>query len=572
MHVYCHLPTSIARPDDLSHTQFDLLQQVILRAVRRAVSELELEDVRIEIVPDYQPAKREQQLPLDAQVDGEMETRTIPGEIQSGGEGEEQALMVVLPSSEAVGAMVVMDGMAAGHTTSWGDTLISEQFPWVPVVEHASDGVIYAGGAPYVRTANLARAMDWGEQLFSDSGFAVLQSQSAPSAGDFNVVGLLPSADSRNGLIMGEEEGKDVASEAVLLHPEGYSIVTVAQSEGTQIFGGAGRDLWDIALFNEVLNTSTTEQGQVDQSTMPQEDIFSGRAGSGSQRRAAQKDLPLTQGWMSSSPSVYVDEEMIDLIASMERTVFAAMPAEKRRECLTLMINAWNGERDEQTLIEILHAAQEAAELRMLLALLSRAGLYEQLFVRLTQGVYELLKQIGASQTEQSLDWRYLLDALPALGIELPELGSRLALVELQQIAAAFANLIEQASSEIQHVVTTIDLADNVQGVSAFFWMVQQAQADDPGAQTLLTNLVGETCTLPAQAIRGLDAIEQLSGSYRRENVEPGSTKTVRQSLSIASVVLVVQQFMKSDLMRGAMQAGSTLSERLRWLAVTMRV
>jgi hypothetical protein len=524
--------------------------------MQRALSGLDMVDMQVEVVTQEQQKRARHKQSWRAQAYGntykQTDTRAAQGHIEDDEEldatVDEALVTTLLPLEEArateevgtteeTGAMVVMDGTAAGSITAEGDTVVYEQFPWVPVVQGAQASALYAGGSPYVRTGNLTRAMQWGSQLFAESGFAILQPQEASSGAAFNVISLLSSTEDVDAIATTSGEIA-TAPEFQFIHPAGYSTVTVMQGDGSQLFGNPLRDTWDTPLFNHVLNESAAEQNMIDQ------------------RHIMQADLPFAPtGAMSIKPT-YVNEEMIAFIASMERAVFAAMPAEKRVEFFIMMIDAWQDEREESTILEILLAAHDASELCMLLTLLRQRGVYEQLFSKLTRGMYELLAYLGETQPEQVLDWHYLADALLAIGIALPDAGSQIAIPELQQAAASFTEQLEQAGNDIQHIVDKESLLSaGPQYLVAFFWMVQQAQAGDTELQSLLTQLVAESCSSIAQAIRGLEYIEQLNAPSSQTDTEMGTSSALRQSLYLASILAALQQFMSIDAMRTALQA-----------------
>ena len=435
-----------------------------------------------------------------------------------------------------------------------GDDIIEDSFPSVAVLQGAGINYIYAGGNPYVKVQNLARALHWGSYLFGNDGFAVLQTKSSSLEEPFYVVRLLGTVRLEESRTFTLESGEQAVGISASLHqPADYSIVTVVDDRGRSFFGNRAHDPWNYTRVKQALAQIPHHERMIDPSFI-------------SEVAHAQSNQ------FVPAPG---DHGMIDIIAWMDRTLFAAMPWAKRAAYLNLLIAAWKTEREKAILLEIICSTRSGAELEAIFALLRKQGKYKKLFERFDAQLYELLQVLGEFVADQKLDWRYL--ATLFTDVELPSQAARLRQQETLQgllnAAAELRNWLQNSWKSISFLFSGPDeVAGSLEYLAELLYIVQQAQSGDLQAQLFATEIVMQTGTAIEKAIRGLSYARELGTPYNRRESKAGINHATLGELQAAFILKALKWLSSNDESRTAMDTTGSLAERLEALMCTLRV
>lgn len=596
MHLRLHVPSSIDVPDDWNMSQRERLQQVVGRAFARAVSMLDLSTIQIELVSTPEQVAESTTMNTAIQVAQSIQAQSDVNEridvararngvsyevpdYDSGGQLVDIPMhaggeaMPGTTESDAIDrgdypqppnrAYYRMPGYASGRgpveipmyasrketiDTSEGDSIDLGEFPHLAVIQGRGNTYIYAGGGPYVKAQNLARAMQWGAYLFGGSGYAILQPKGASLDGPFYVAPLLESLKLKGEtgpftLASGE---KAVGIDAKMIHLQDYLSVAVIDSRGNLLFGNRLNDPWNLSMYKRALAHVPENQRVVDKSSVQE---ISGLL-------------------LSHAAASHDDEGMIEIIVKMDRTLFAAMPWEKRAEYLVLLLDAWTNEREEIAILEIIHATRSESELEAIFALLRERGKYEKLFDDLDGRVFELLRMLGEYRTGRPLDWHYLADLL----IEMECMPSTDPGQKLELLAGGLGDWLQNTWDGIRFLFTNPgETLEGLGHLAELLWTVQQAQKGDLQAQAFVTHMVTQVGTAIAKAILGLQYAEELGTPYdhRGDSVNIGAGILGR--LQAAFLFEVLSWFIGIGEIRAAVHAAGTLPERLAVLMEALR-
>src|SRR6266700_721483 len=372
------------------------------------------------------------------------------------------------------------------------DNIIEDSFPSVAVLQGEGSGYVYAGGSPHVKAQNLARALHWWAYLLGNDGFAVLQSKDFSSDGPFYVMRLLGAVRLEEGSAFTLPAGEQAISlSASMLQSADYSIVTVVDDKGRSFFGNRAHDHWNYTRVMQTLAHIPLQERTIDPAFISE----------------------IAHAQFNHVIPPPGDSSMIEIITWMDRALFAAMPWAKRAAYLNLLIAAWKTEREKATLLEIICSTHAGAELEAIFALLRKQRKYEKLFERFDAQLYELLLVLGEFVADQKLDWRYLATLLS--DVELPSQAARLiqrdTLQGLLNAAEALRYWLQNKWESISFLVSDSDeITGPLEYTFELLWMVEKAQSGDLQAQLLVTEIVMQTGTAIAQAMRGLQYAREL--------------------------------------------------------------
>lgn len=603
MHLRLHLPSLIDIPDSWSALQSERLQQVAVQAFERAVTTLDIPGVQIEFVHMLQgkrvrPTTRS--VPQDfarrfsvaqsldtaasvqmpgttkgnTQLDRPQQHNTRPGIHVPDNDDPRTAINIPPDRVQKHNRSVQFDMSHFGNPESSesfprethteradlpiistpDDDIIEDSFPSVAVLQGEGSDYIYAGGSPHVKAQNLARALHWGAYLFSNDGFAVLQLKDFSSEGPFYIVRLLRAVRLEEGSAFTLPSGEQAISlSASMLQSADYSIVTVVDDKGRSFFGNRAHDPWNYTRVKQTLAHIPPHERTIDPAFI-------------SEVAHAQSNHVIPP------PGDY---GMIDVITWMDRTLFAATPWAKRAAYLNLLIAAWKTEREKTTLLEIICSTHAGAELEAIFALLRKQGKYEKLFERFNAQLYELLLVLGEFVADQKLDWGYLATLLS--DVESPSQATRLTqqgtLQGLLNAAEELRNWLRNRWESINFLFSNPDeIAESLEYLVEFLWIVQQAQSGDLQAQLFVTEIVVQTGTTIEKAIRGLSYARELGTPYNRHESEADINHAILGELQAAFILKVLKWFSSNDESRTAINVTGGLTERLASLMNTLRV
>ncbi len=538
-----HLPTQLNTPDDWSPTQRLRLQRTVHRAIERAVAKLQRPDVEIEIISDSNELAS---VAAISATPDKLQEQLDPNRVRDAGG------RYGVPSYEAGGKEVEIPVRRSAQ-----DRVIRRAFPKsIAVLVRPNNWTlggfskVYAGGAPYIVTESLERALNWGKAFNRGVGFAVFQNQNGTTGTAFSVVPLVErlSVDDL-GYYDASVQSKAMARVYGLFsrpdEVKDYSLVTVVTGEGVTLHRPTGQ-AGDWADFNRLLTQTSKSKGSVSTS-----DLKTTAGGLLRARRASQGKAGIRK-----------------VITQMDRTVFAAMPWEQRAEFLELLIRGWTGEAEEITILEIIHGTRSASELEAIFAILRQHGVYEQLFDDLDERVFDLLKVLGDYSPAGPLNWRYLVKVLTGAGKlkknripSGPELER-----ELEQLAGGLLDWLQSTWQGLKFLFTEFDkMAEATKHLAEFLWVVEQARWREQWAMDRMDELMRQIRGDIVKAIRGLEYAEMLGNPAGKREPDSSIGRDIVVRLQAALVLEAFTIFIGLAEIKAVLKA-TKLTDRLAGL------
>ncbi|HEY5005953.1 MAG TPA: hypothetical protein VII61_22525, partial [Ktedonobacteraceae bacterium] len=433
---------------------------------------------------------------------------------------------------------------------SLADSVSEERFPEIAILQGKGGAYVHAGGSPYVKAQNLARALHWGAHLFAHDGFVVLQGEAASSAGTFFVIPLKEpvqfAEESTFSLASGEQV---IGISASLLHTTDYTIIIVVDDRGRSFFGNREQDPWTYQQVAQTLAQLNLHEPALN--TPMLSEVMDAQA---EQTRLAP-----------------TDHGILSIIGWMDRTLFAALPWKKRYAYLTLLIAAWRSEQEKTILLHIICSTPTGAELAAIFALLRKQGKYAKLFEHFDVQLYEMLQVLGDFTPDYGLDWHYLATVVthavqsfqaPHAAQETPQELLNTASGLLEWLLSRRVNFLFSASEEV---------AVSPEQLSLLLWLIQKAHSGDRPVQMFLTEVVAQTDSPIKKAIRGFSSVRPIVDEhhYQGHGRTPGDAPTL-EKLHAAFILKFLHSFLRSSEVHAALDATEDLVERLEILTKTL--
>ncbi|MFI5529924.1 hypothetical protein ACIA8O_15420 [Kitasatospora sp. NPDC051853] len=492
---------------------------------------------------------------------------TVPGYADGSG------APVAVPVRPAAGP-TARAAAAPGESLPFGDVLNRGAFPALPLIKLAVDAWVRTGADPYLTSASLARAVQWGGYLYGAHGFAVLEHGGEQAADRFVMVPLeerLTSRDlGRTAPFTGDSlPGVVVAERGRVLVLAHYRVVVAVTADGSWIFDlDRGVHWTPVAVRRELARTPAAQR--VDPALAVR--IATGL---------------LTAGGGGADPSGAADQDaLLDHIVTMDRHVFAWMPWEQRVAYLvTLSGLLWPDERQKKAMVELLVSARTQSELEAMAALLREHGAYERLFTALDGSVVDFLLILGRARPHRPVSAGYLLALLDELSV-LPSEGTD------QDPARGVVNAVNGLSLWLRSTVDGLkalfthspaQLIEGIAHLAEFALLVHRATVEpvDPKADALLQALCEQAGRAILTALAGLEYAEELGtpfgaragaggGGAGGGGASPGGPVRVGtriggdlgQTLQTALLVEVLSWFVGLGELKEAL-GGAELTERL---------
>ncbi len=552
--------------EDLDPAIAALLTRVVRRAVARAAENVPgvdgVEFVGAEIPPalaqggDTRPAATapsRYQLPS---YDDEGRPVELPL-VESGSEAE--ATSTDVGEVEAVfnfedGLSVAGEPVDEEFRTSGGDLVVRRAFPRMVVLRAIGNNYYYTGRSPYVVAENVARAHAWGRHLFGRSGYAILQGRGPRYRHRFVAAQMAEALSVEDIGGLGEMRHEERAGASVApgradtkLHdPRGYTTVAVVTEEGIVLnrpFGGA----WDPQRFNRAIR-----------SVAPAE------------RRPETSDVEMVVQTLARDRGPSGGQLMLDLIIGMDRAAFTAMSWEQRAEIVEALIEAWTGEREEATIVEIIKASHSRFEVEVIAAMLRRRGIYEQLFDDIDGQLFGLLRALRAYSPRRSVSSAYLIEVISdQISLGPPGSGAD-AIDELERAAGGLLDWLGSTWHGIEFLLTSPGkVLEGLGHLAEFLWMVEKAKYGDPEARMMIATMMTEAGVAVGEAIAGLEYAERAGlAAGEAPGIDIGAGVLGR--LKVALVIEVLTWFVGIGEVKAAISAVN-LTDRAAALARVLR-
>ncbi|MEV4559241.1 hypothetical protein AB0K51_19940 [Kitasatospora sp. NPDC049285] len=463
-------------------------------------------------------------------------------------------------------AVPVRPAAGPGEQLPLGDVLSRDRFPTLPLIRLAVDEWVRTGTDPYLTSASLARAVQWGTYLYGAHGFAVLERGGGEHAADrFVMVPLdepllmrqfgraAPPAAPADGL-----PGVEVTERGKVLVLTDYRVVVTVTADGRWVFDlDRGVHWTPVAVRRELARTPAAQR--VDPAVAAR--VAAGRLVAEGGGGAAQPGLD--------------QEAMLEHIVTMDRHVFAWMPLEQRVGYLVALSDLlWPNERQKKAVVELLLSGRTQTELEAMAALLRQRGAYERLFTTLDGSVVEFLTALGKLRPHRRLNTDYLLTLLDELGVR-PQDGTGQdpdALNVLRNVANGLSLWVRSTVDALVDLFThsPTQLIEGIAHLVEFKLLVERALLGDPKAAAVLQTLCEQAGKAILVALAGLEYAEQLGTPYggRTGAVLGGAGGGARiggdlgRTLETALVVEVLSWFVGLGELKEAL-GGAELTERL---------
>lgn len=427
------------------------------------------------------------------------------------------------------------DSIAVG-----GDEIVQEDFPSRAVLRTAgAEGAyVHAGGGPYVRSANAARAQAWGRALHGERGYAVLRAldeddgeqppfyavplEQPLEAGD---VGPLGEADAEGRLPVGGAGARLVSSTdvttAIVGTRDGYELY----ARRPDAAGAWGYDDVQDALAALAPGEATVGADELRQAFEQLAGTLETVGGPGADGDAALGAFDAADAGGFGAPTAAGGGAgggdpgpALDALAELDRDLFAAVPWDRRAAFAQLLAEAPDDPRERRTLLELIHATRSSDELEATFALLRRSGAYGRLFARPDRGTWELLALLGERTDAGAAapTWQQLADVLADAGAAI---ASALTGTAGEDVAA----LLPDGERALAGLAQLPELTRTF----------VRAQDGDEGAQQLLARMAAEAGPRVAPVLEGLACADRLgiAGADERgraAHVDPALAARVR--------------------------------------------
>lgn len=379
--------------------------------------------------------------------------------------------------------------VATSIGTSKGDTVYRSGFQSLPIIRLAGGGgdFLESHDGAYVETKSLARAFQWGRNLFGGTGFAVLEPRGGLGSRGFVVVGFKDVL-SLHGLGgWGSETVKTDVDTATEVKFTGRGGEFMPLADWTVVAGITSDRVPIVSLERGAYWSPRLVELALGKAVLDPEDV-----------RAATAML------VGTSAAEGLDKAAREQIARMDRTVFALMPWEQRARYLKLLIEGYTGEQEGKAIVEIVAATTKATELDAIFGLLHGWELDRKLFNDLSTGTaFELLQVLGELRGSAPIDVRFffaLLDEMQGLSWSEPERAAQ--------------GILDWILSNVQGIYFMLSHPDEVlKAIPALFQfadLIARAQALDPQALATVEQMLAQVGTALSKAVRGAAYVEQL--------------------------------------------------------------
>jgi hypothetical protein len=404
------------------------------------------------------------------------------------------------------------------------DVVMRRPFPKAMVARLQASKFLYAGGESYVRVANLARAFQWGYALYGGVGFAILQPHGAGKDGPFIVAGMLEPLNREDLPVnyVDEQTGR-MEHPGHLTSPPGYTTVVLITRQKQPIYGSERGAPWPLMRIEDALNDAAKRSAPVE----------------------AEEELQATTLLSIGARQRGGDEGERALYARMDRTMFAAMAWDERARILELMIAGDLDDTRRIAVMEIIMASGSTSELEAVFARLRERNLYERLFREFDGEVYALLRALGEFRPAEPLDWSYLAklllkgDEVSSLDDLAPDKLGKLVLDKLTQLWDGLKSWLLGMAEGVESLLTEPEkIVEGLGHLAELIWTVQLAQAGDPKAREVVTQMVRQAGATVATALRGLRYAEELGTPFGEKR---GGTRVGSYILGKLQAMLILE-------------------------------
>ncbi|WP_202637710.1 hypothetical protein [Bailinhaonella thermotolerans] len=414
---------------------------------------------------------------------------------------------------DGTGAPVAVPIRAAARTERFpfGDVLVRDRFPTLPVIRLAVDEWVRTGADPYVTSAALARAAQWGVYLYGAQGFTVLERRGRHREDRFVMVPLADPLLIRQfgramplpaGAGVEATPGLQVTERGKVLELTDYRVVMTVTADDRYILDLGPATPWTPAAVRREFER-----------TPPGERLDPAVAA-----RVATAWLSAAGG--EAEPGAPDEQAMLQHIVTMDRDVFAWMPWERRAGYLVVLSGLkWPSDREKKAIIELLASARSGTELEAMAALLRAKDAYRRLFTTLDGSVVELLLILGRTRPRKGLSPAYVtalfreLELLPDEPPAAPDPARR-----LRNRANGLSLWLRSTIDGIKDLFThsPADLFEGLGHLAEFALLVHRATTPPPdpkAAQTLevLCEQAGDAIRV---AMAGLEYAERLGAPH----------------------------------------------------------
>ncbi|MEV8630884.1 hypothetical protein AB0395_04435 [Streptosporangium sp. NPDC051023] len=394
-----------------------------------------------------------------------------------------------------------------------GDVLIRDRFPALPVIRLAVDEWVRTGTEPYVTSAALARAMQWGTYLYGAQGFTVLERRGQHPDDRFVMVPLADrllirqfgrTAPLPTGAEVETTPGLQVTERGKVLELTDYRIVVTVTGDGRYILDLDRGAHWTPAAVQREF--ARTPAGlRVDPAVA-----------------ARVATAWLTAAGSGAEPGTLDENAMLQHIVTMDRDVFAWMPWEQRAGYLVVLSGLrWPDDRQKRAMIELLASARSSTELEAMAALLREKDAYRRLFTTLDGSVVELLLLLGRTRPRSAMSPAYVTALFRELRL-LPEDGGPPTepdpVRRLRNAANGLSLWLRSTVDGIKDLFThsPADLFEGIGHLVEFALLVDRATGlpPDPKAVRTLEVICEQAGAAIRTAMAGLEYAEHLGAPH----------------------------------------------------------
>lgn len=271
-------------------------------------------------------------------------------------------------------------------------------------------------------------------------------------------------------------------------------------------------------------------------------------------------------------------QKAADLLSKFDAGTFALVDWETKVRYLKVLLAAWTWEEQEKAVVEIFKSLKDTTELNAVVALLKKAGRYDQLFNDLDSQLYDLLVAVGHgfARDRGPFTLRQLLDLVESMGLitEAMRLASPLGpagtligspqrlIDEAHEAASSLLRFVTDAVEALIMLVTeTGKVFEGIAALAKLLVEVSLAQWGYPPAIEHLSELLTQLGQRVLEGMRGADALGAGEKVLRRLKW--------RLIWEIASMFIGVGEIKAT--IAGA-QLGEKLAGVVRFLAVLLRL
>ncbi|WP_329245964.1 hypothetical protein OG223_11160 [Streptomyces sp. NBC_01478] len=461
-------------------------------------------------------------------------------------------------------AVPVRSAGGPGERLPFGDVLSHDRFPTLPLIMVTVHEWVRTGAAPYLNSASLARAVQWGTYLYGAHGFTVLERGGEHVADRFVMVPLdeplLMRQFGRTAPPVAVAAGLpdvEVTERGRVLVLTDYRVVVTVTAEGR----------WLVDLDRGVHWTPQAIRRELARTPADQ------RVAPAVAACVAAGRLVAEGGGTGAGLPGADQEALLEHIVVMDRHVFAWMPWEQRAGYLVALSGLlWPNDRQKKAMVELLVSARSPSELEAMAALLRERGAYERLFTTLDGSVVEFLLVLGRLRPRRQLSTEYLLALLDELSMS-PGDGTAQdpdGLRGLRNVANGLSLWLRSTVDGLIDLFThsPTQLIEGIAHLAEFVLLVRRATTApvDPKAAAVLQTLCEQAGRAILVALAGLEYAEELGTPFgARAGAGRGGARIggdLGQTLGTALLVEVLSWFVGLGELKEAL-GGAELTERL---------